>query len=72
MPHIAVFDTNVLLSSLLSIHGNPFRCVAFAKAALVESVTCEEILEEFRDKLRMKFADPLECAVLATDEVSRS
>src|SRR5690349_24784989 len=47
MPQVVVFDTNILLSALLSLRGNPFRCLALAKAAVVQSVTCQEILDEF-------------------------
>lgn len=44
MQYVAVFDTNILLSALLSTNGNPFRCLALAKIKQVESVTCQEIL----------------------------
>ncbi len=45
MPSInVVFDTNILLSALLSLRGAPFHCLALAKAGSVQSVTCQEIL----------------------------
>lgn len=47
MHAIVVFDTNILLSALLSLTGNPFRCIALAKVGAVQSVTCQEILHEF-------------------------
>jgi predicted nucleic acid-binding protein len=50
-----VFDTNVLLSALLSLRGNPSRCLALAKVGTVQSVTCQDILDEFEEKLRIKF-----------------
>lgn len=55
MTYIVVFDTNVLLSALLSTKGSPFRCLALAKIGKVQSVTCPEILAEFSEKLRDKF-----------------
>ena len=50
-----VIDTNVLLSGLLWPRGNPHRCLILAKLRLIESVTCEEILREFSEKLAGKF-----------------
>jgi putative PIN family toxin of toxin-antitoxin system len=49
-----VFDTNVLLSSLFSQTGSPFRCLVLARAAAVVSVTCQEILDEYAEKLTDK------------------
>ena len=50
-----VFDTNILISALLSMTGAPFRCLALAHRYVVQSVTCEQILEEFGEKLQQKF-----------------
>jgi predicted nucleic acid-binding protein len=36
MRYIAVFDTNILISALLSSNGNPFRCLALAKTGLFQ------------------------------------
>lgn len=69
MPWIVVFDTNVLLSALLSLHGSPFRCLALAKLGIVQSVTCQEILDEFEEKLRNKFAYTPAQAQSAVNEV---
>jgi uncharacterized protein len=66
---VVVFDTNVLLSALLSVRGNPFRCLALAKVGTVQSVTCQEILDEFEEKLRIKFGFEPERARAASDEV---
>jgi uncharacterized protein len=55
MRYVVVFDTNILLSALLSLNGSPFRCLALAKIGQVESVTCQEILDEFAEKLLLKF-----------------
>lgn len=52
MAFIVVFDTNILLSALLSLRGAPFRCLTHAKMGTVESVTCQAILNEFEDKLQ--------------------
>ena len=51
MKYTVVFDTNILLSALLSPKGNPFRCLALAKIGEIESITCQEILDEFAEKL---------------------
>ncbi|MCY7320979.1 MAG: putative toxin-antitoxin system toxin component, PIN family [Phormidesmis sp. CAN_BIN36] len=69
MQYVAVFDTNILLSALLSSNGNPFRCVALAKIRQVESVTCQEILDEFAEKLLLKFKFSDEMTQSAVDEV---
>jgi len=69
MQYVAVFDTNILLSALLSSNGNPFRCVALAKIRQVESVTCQEILAEFAEKLLLKFKFSDEMTQAAVDEV---
>lgn len=50
-----VFDTNILISALLSLTGAPFRCLASARSGAAQSVTCREILDEFSEKLRTKF-----------------
>ncbi|MBW4550770.1 MAG: putative toxin-antitoxin system toxin component, PIN family [Aphanocapsa sp. GSE-SYN-MK-11-07L] len=69
MPHVAVFDTNLLLSALLSTNGNPFRCLALARIGQVESVTCQEILNEFAEKLFVKFKFSEEMIQAALEEV---
>ena len=50
MRPIVVFDTNILISALLSLRGSPFHSLALARTNVVESVTCEAILEEFKEK----------------------
>jgi len=67
--YVAVFDTNILISALLSTNGNPFRCLALAKIGQVESVTCQEILDEFAEKLVIKFKFSQEMAQAAVEEV---
>ncbi len=47
----AVFDTNILISAVISRNRPPFKCLAIARRGLVESNTCAEILDEFREKL---------------------
>jgi uncharacterized protein len=71
MQYIVVFDTNILLSALLSLNGNPFRCLALAKIGQIESVTCQEILDEFAEKLLLKFKFSEEMARDAVEEVRR-
>ncbi|XGB39623.1 MAG: putative toxin-antitoxin system toxin component, PIN family [Cyanobacteria bacterium LVE1205-1] len=69
MHYSAIFDTNILLSALLSTNGNPFRCLALAKIGQVESVTCQEILDEFAEKLLVRFKFSEEMTQLAVKEV---
>jgi uncharacterized protein len=69
MTYIAVFDTNILLSALLSTNGNPFRCLALARIGQVESITCQEILDEFAKKLLVKFKFSEEMTQVAVEEV---
>ncbi len=69
MRPVGTFDTNILLSSLLSTLGNPFRCLALARAGAVESVTCAEILAEFQEKLEQKFRYPPVEAQTAVEQI---
>jgi putative PIN family toxin of toxin-antitoxin system len=64
-----VFDTNILIAALLSTNGNPFRCLALARIGQVESVTCQEILDEFAEKLIVKFKFSQDMAAAAVKEV---
>lgn len=68
---VVVFDTNILIGSLLSLTGKPFRCVRLAKTGVIESVTCEEILREFSNVLVRTFDFPLQPASLAADEIRK-
>jgi len=63
-----VIDTNILLSGLLWPRGNPHRCLILAKVGTIDSVTCEEILREFHEKLVDKFQFDVPRAVAARDE----
>lgn len=69
MRYAVVFDTNILISALLSTNGNAFRCLALAKIGQVESVTCHEIVDEFAKKLVVKFRFSQEMAQAAVEEV---
>lgn len=69
MKCVAVFDTNILISALLSPTGNPFRCLALAKIGQLESITCREILNEFAEKLFVKLKFSEEMAQLAVTEI---
>lgn len=64
-----VFDTNILLSALLSLQGSPFRCLALAKQGIVQSITCEEILYKVAAKLQAKFKYTPEQTKVAVAEV---
>jgi uncharacterized protein len=54
----AVFDTSVLIAAAISHTGSPFKCLDLVRRTLAESVTCAEILDEFRRKLVDKLAYP--------------
>lgn len=69
MKYIVVFDTNILLSALFSQTGSPFRALALAKIGLIESVTCQEIMDEFAEKLLLKFKFSEEKIQSALDEI---
>ncbi len=70
MRYTVVFDTNILIAALLSTNGNPFRCLALARIGQVESVTCQEILDEFAaDKLILKFKFSQDMAAAAVEQV---
>ena len=55
MAPIVVFDTNILISALLFPGGSPLLCVSMARNERIQSVTCQEILDEFSEKLIVKF-----------------
>lgn len=69
MSYVVVFDTNILLSALFSTNGKPFRCLALARIGQFESVTCQEILDEFAEKLLVKFKFSEEMTQAAVEEV---
>lgn len=66
---IVVFDTNILISAVLSQRSSPYRCVELAKQGRVQSVTCQDILEEFEEKLQDKFAYSSEFAQAKVQEI---
>ena len=53
MRHVAVFDTNVLLSGL-GWKGKPYQCLELARAGEIEALTCSEIMDELSEKLQTK------------------
>lgn len=55
-----VFDTNILIATVLSKRGSPYQCLQLAHLGQIQSVTCQEILDEFREKLQFKFRYSLE------------
>ncbi len=69
MSYIAVFDTNILISALLSTTSYPFQCLGLAKTGKVQSVTCQGILDEFKEKLLLKFNFSEQIVKAAVDEV---
>ncbi len=69
MKYIVVFDTNILISALFSQTGSPFRALALAKIGQIESVTCQEIIDEFTEKLLLKFKFSEDKAQSAVDEI---
>ncbi len=69
MKYIVVFDTNILISALFSQTGSPFRALALAKIGQIESVTCQEIIDEFAEKLLLKFKFSEDKTQSAVDEI---
>lgn len=57
MQPIVVYDTNVLISGMVW-GGIPYDCIELAQQEKVEGVTCNEILNEFEDKLTTKLSFP--------------
>ena len=53
MPHVVVFDTNILFSGL-GWQGAPYRCLELARSGAVEGLTSREILDELVEKLQDK------------------
>ena len=66
---VVVFDTNILISALLSVGSKPDLCINLARNGEIESVTCEEILSEFQQKLIQKFHYPVADAQGVIDEI---
>lgn len=69
MRSVVVFDTNILLSALFSPNGKPFRYLELAREDRVQSVTCQEIIAEFQEKLEDKFKYSLPDAQAAANLV---
>ena len=69
MRYIVVFDTNILISALFSQTGSPFRALALAKIGQIESVTCQEIMDEFAEKLLLKFKFSVDKTQSAVGEI---
>jgi putative PIN family toxin of toxin-antitoxin system len=67
--YIVVFDTNILISALFSQTGSPFRALALAKIGQIESVICQEIMDEFAEKLLLKFKFSEDKTQSAVDEI---
>jgi putative PIN family toxin of toxin-antitoxin system len=64
-----VFDTNILISATFSTQGNPFRCIALAREGAASSITCNEILAEYMEKLVHKFDIAPSLAESAVQEI---
>jgi putative PIN family toxin of toxin-antitoxin system len=64
-----VFDTNILISAVLSPNSKPFQCTALAKREIIQSVTCQDILDEFQEKLLGKLKYETERAQALVHEV---
>ena len=66
---VVVFDTNILISALLSVGSKPDLCINLARNGEIESITCAEILDEFQQKLIQKFHYPVADAQDVIDEI---
>ncbi len=53
MRHVAVFDTNVLLSGV-GWKGKPFQCLELARTGVIDGLICREIADELADTLERK------------------
>ena len=53
MQPVVVYDTNVLISGMIW-GGVPYRSIELAQQNKVKGVICDEILDEFEDKLTIK------------------
>jgi putative PIN family toxin of toxin-antitoxin system len=69
MKNRVIFDTNILISAVLSPNGKPFQCTALAKQNLITSLTCREILQEFEEKLVNKLRFELEVVQKIINEI---
>lgn len=52
---VVVFDTNIFFSAI-GWRGRPYECVEQARLGTVQSITCQEIMDELAGKLRTKLA----------------
>ena len=68
MRSVVVFDTNILISGIIW-RGPPYRCLELARSEQTESVTCREILNEFEEKLKVKFGYSADRATEAVSDV---
>lgn len=68
MQPIVVFDTNILISGIIW-RGPPDRCLELARSGQIEAVTCQEILDEFEEKLKAKFDYSTDRATEAVNDV---
>ena len=66
---VVVFDTNILISALLSVGSKPDLCINLARNGEIESATCAEILSEFQQKLVQKFHYPVADAQGVIEEI---
>ncbi len=64
-----VFDTNILISALLSPRGASFQRLALARLTRIHSISCPQILSELQEKLLTKFGYVLEDAQRVVNEV---
>ena len=53
MQPVVVYDTNVLISGMIW-GGVPYQCIELSQEKKVKGVICDEILDEFEDKLMIK------------------
>jgi putative PIN family toxin of toxin-antitoxin system len=53
MRPIVVFDTNILISGTVW-KGTPYHCLELARTGIIQSLTCQEILDEFKKILLIK------------------
>ncbi len=71
MKFVVVLDTNILISAAISPTGLPFQCLDLARKDEIQTVTCRELLQEYRRKLEFKLDYPSDRAQKAIEEIEK-
>jgi predicted nucleic acid-binding protein len=66
---VAVFDTNVLISALLSLQGSPFRCVLLARESMFGPSRAKKSCVKSKRSFKRSSASPRQRRSLASNEI---